>query len=65
MTLLQLFLIVLGLGVVAFLVNRFPWIESPFKEFIVWGLLVIAVVVVLSFFGVWAALSGVHGFSRS
>jgi hypothetical protein len=60
LSLLQLFLIVLGLGVIAFLVNRFPWIEAPFKEFIVYGLLVIAVCVVLAFFGVFRALATVH-----
>jgi len=64
MSALQLLLIVFGLGVIAFLVNRFPWIGSPFKEFIVWGLLVIAVVVVLGFFGVWSALGNIHGLTR-
>ncbi len=60
MSLLQLFLIVLGLGALAFLAQRAPFIASPFKEFIVYGLLVIAVFVVLAFFGVWRALSSVH-----
>jgi len=65
MTLLQLFLIVLGLGALAFLTRRAPFIDSPFKEFIVYGLLVIAVVIVLAFFGVWDAIASFHFRSHS
>jgi Mn2+/Fe2+ NRAMP family transporter len=60
LSLLQTFLIVLGLAALSFLANRAPWLDSPWKEFFVWGFLVCAVVVVLAFFGVWRAMAGFH-----
>jgi cation transporter-like permease len=60
LTLLNLFLIVLGLGVLAWLINRAPFIDAPFKQILVYGLLVLAVIAVLAFFGVWRAISSFH-----
>lgn len=37
------------LGFIAWVVNRAPIIEQPFKSFIVYGLLVIAAVILIGF----------------
>ncbi len=60
MTLALLLLLILGLGAIAFLVDRAPVIGGDFKAIVVFLLLVVAVVCVLQFFGVWAAVQNFH-----
>lgn len=55
MTLLTLLLVLLALGAAAWVVLRSTFITGEFKELIQFVLIVIGVVVVLQFFGVWAA----------
>jgi cation transporter-like permease len=57
MTLITLILILLGLGAAAWLIDRAPFENATFKQLIVFVLIVVAVVVVLHFFGVWSAVS--------
>ncbi len=60
MTVLMLLLILLGLGALAWLVDRAPFENATIKQIIVFVIIVCAVVAVLQFFGVWAALSSFH-----
>lgn len=58
MTLLTLLLILLGLGAAAWLVYKAPFIGQTFKDLINFVLIVVAVVFVLKFFGVFSAIAG-------
>ena len=62
MTLAQLFLIILACGILAALLRAAPdkILAEPFKSILVYGLLVIAVVAILVFFGLGHALSSFH-----
>jgi hypothetical protein len=60
MTLLTLILILLGLGAAAWLIDRAPFENATIKQIIVFVIIVCAVVAVLQFFGVWAAVAGFH-----
>ncbi len=62
MSLLVLFLIVIGCGVVAALLRAAPdtVIAEPFKTILVWLLVVLAVVAIGQFFGLWSAISSFH-----
>lgn len=49
MTLIALIICLVILGVVAYLVNVAPVIAQPFKQFIIFALIVIGAIVVISF----------------
>lgn len=46
-TVLVILVILIVCGALAFLLNRAPFIEEPFKSFGVWMLLVVAVILIL------------------
>ncbi len=62
MTLLQLFGIILACGILAALVRAAPdkVLAEPFKSILVYGLLVVAVVAILVFFGLGHLLDTFH-----
>lgn len=62
MSLLALFLIVIACGVLAALLRAAPdkVLAEPFKGILVWLLIVLAVVAIGQFFGLWAAISSFH-----
>lgn len=62
MTLLQLFGIVLGCGILAALIRAAPdkVLAEPFKSILVYGLLVITVLAILAFFGLLHGLANFH-----
>lgn len=57
MTLLTLILILFAVGAAAWLTGKATFVNAEIKQLIVFVLLVVAVVVVLKFFGVWSALA--------
>lgn len=63
MTLLMLILVLIGLAAGAWLVDRAPSLKAEFKSLITYVLLVVAVVVILQFFGVWSAITS-YRFTR-
>jgi uncharacterized membrane protein YdjX (TVP38/TMEM64 family) len=55
--LLTILVILVICGAIAFLLNRAPFVEEPFKSFGVWVILVVAVIMIIL---VLAPLVGVH-----
>lgn len=64
MTTVQLLLTLLGLGIVAGIIQAAPVVAAEFKRLIVWVLLVVAVICIATYFGIWQPfLRGIqHGF---
>lgn len=60
MSLLTLLLVVVLLGVLAYVIGRLPWVAPPFKGIAIVVCIIIAGFLVLNAFGVLDALSGVR-----
>lgn len=59
MSLVQLIIILVCLGILAYVVNRFLPADARIKSIIVWVIIIVAVLIVLSAFGILDVLRGI------